>query len=87
MSLSVHHPNKDDIIIIIRKHTTSANDKYHDLLYYVARIQRRKRYAKLKWFDQHFPDHEVIVEIQTVFTRLIDLEMKGMQSKKTTALG
>ena len=31
--------------------------------YYVARIQRRKRYVKLKWFDQHFPDHEVILEI------------------------
>ena len=31
--------------------------------YYVARIQRRKRYVKLRWFDRHFPDHEVIVEI------------------------
>ena len=28
--------------------------------YYGARIQRRKRYVKLRWFD---PDHEVIVEI------------------------
>ena len=27
------------------------------------RIQRRKRYVKLRWFDRHFPDHEVIVEI------------------------
>ena len=27
------------------------------------RIQRRKRYVKLRWFDQYFPDHEVIVEI------------------------
>ena len=44
-------------------HTTSANDKYHDLPYQVAGIQRRKRYIKLSWFDQHFPDHEVIVEI------------------------
>ena len=35
-------PGKDNIIIIVRKHTTSANDKYHDLPYYVARIQRRK---------------------------------------------
>ena len=56
-------PDKDNIIIIVRKHTTPANDKYHDLPYYVARIQRRKRYAKLRWFDRHFPDHEVIVEI------------------------
>ena len=31
--------------------------------YYVSRIQRRKRYVKLRWFDRHFPDHEVIVEI------------------------
>ena len=45
------------------KHTTSANDKYHDLSYYIARIQRSKRYVKLRWFDRHFPDHEVIVEI------------------------
>ena len=27
------------------------------------RIQRRKRYVKLRWFDRHFPDHEVIAEI------------------------
>ena len=54
---------KDNIIIIVRKHTTPANDKLHDSPYYVARIQRRKRYVKLRWFDQHFPDHEVIVEI------------------------
>ena len=31
--------------------------------YYVNRIQRRNRYVKLRWFDQHCPDHEVIVEI------------------------
>ena len=54
---------KDNIIIIIRKHTTSAYDKYHDLPYCTARIQQRKRYVKLRWFDQHFPDHEVIAEI------------------------
>ena len=34
-----------------------------DLPYYIGRIQRRKRYVKLRWFDRHFPDHEVIVEI------------------------
>ena len=48
MSLSVQHPGKDDIIIIIQKHTTSVNDKYHNLPYYVAKIQRRKRYVKLR---------------------------------------
>ena len=54
---------KDNIIIIVWKHTTSAKDKYHDLPYYVARIQWHKSYVKLRWFDQHFSDHEVIVEI------------------------
>ena len=54
---------KDNIIIIVRKRTMPASGKYHDLSYYVVRIQRHKRYAKLRWFDQHFPDHEVIAEI------------------------
>ena len=57
-------PGKDNIIIV-QKHTTSVNDKYHDLPYYVARIQRRKTYVKLRCFHQHFPDHEVIVEIDS----------------------
>ena len=56
-------PDKDNIIIIVRKHTIPANDKFHDLPYYVARIQGRKIYVKLRWFDRHFPEHEVIVEI------------------------
>ena len=56
-------PGKDNIIIIVRKHTTPANDKFHDLPYYIARLQRYKRYVKLRWFDRHFPDHEIIVEI------------------------
>ena len=56
-------PGKDNIIIIARKHTMPAKDKFHDLQYYIARIQQRKRYVRLRWFDQHFPDHEDIVEI------------------------
>ena len=56
-------PSKDNIVIIVRKHTTPENDKYHNLPYYIARIQRRKRYVKLRWLEQHFPDYEVIVEI------------------------
>ena len=59
------YPGKDNIIIIVRKHTTSANDKYHDLHYYISRIQRRKRYVYLRWLSQHFPDHEVIMEIDS----------------------
>ena len=57
------NPGKDNIIIIVRKHTTSAKDKFHDPPYYVARIQQRKRYVKLRWLGQHFRDHEIIVEI------------------------
>ena len=58
-------PGKDNIAIVVRKHTTSTKDKYHDLPYYVSRMQRRKRYVKLRWFNQHFPNHEVMVEIDS----------------------
>ena len=47
----VHHardPDKGKIIIIVRKHTTPANDKFHDLPFYITRIQRSKRYVKLR---------------------------------------
>ena len=57
------NPSKDNIVIIVRKHTTPENDKYHNFLYYISRIQRRKRYVKLRWLEQHFPDHEVVDEI------------------------
>ena len=81
-------PGKDNIIILVRKHTTSVNDKYHDLPYYVARIQHGKRCVQLRWFDQHFPDHEIIVEIDNpnsihAFNRF---EEEGMQSENTTTL-
>ena len=33
-------PGKDNIIIIVRKHTTPTNDKHYDLPYYFARTQR-----------------------------------------------
>ena len=59
----VRDPGEDNIIIIVRKHTTSGDDNYHDLPYYIARIQQRKRYVKIRWFDWHFPDHEIIVDI------------------------
>ena len=59
----MRNPGKDNIITIVWKHAAPVNDKYHDLPYYIARMQRRKRYVKLRWFDWHFPDHEVIVEI------------------------
>ena len=31
-------PGKDNIIIIVQKHTTPVKAKFHDLPYYVARI-------------------------------------------------
>ena len=43
--------SKDNIVIIVRKHTTPENDKYHNFPYYISRIQRRKRYVKLRWLD------------------------------------
>ena len=60
----IRDPGKDNIIVNVRKHTTSTNYKFHDLPYYVARIQRRKKYVKLRWFDRHFPDHEIIAELE-----------------------
>ena len=62
----VRDSGKDNIIIIECKHTTPANDKFQDLPYYVARIQQRKRYITLRWFDRHFSDHEIIAEIDNL---------------------
>ena len=42
------NPSKDNIVIIVRKHTTPENDKYHNFPYYIPRIQRRKWYVKLQ---------------------------------------
>ena len=86
---NARNPGKDSIITIVRKHTTSTDDKYYDLPYYVARIQQRKRYVKIRWFDRHFPDHEVIVEIGNpssihAFNRFE--EERKIQSKNTTTL-
>ena len=51
-------------------------------------IQRCKRYVKLRWFDRHFPNHKVIVEVDNpnsihAFNRLKE---EGIQSKDTTTL-
>ena len=57
-------PGLDNIVIIVRKHTTSEEHLYFHLPNYIARIQRRKRYVKLRWLERHFPGHEVVVEIE-----------------------
>ena len=61
----VRDHGKYSIVIIVRKHTTSTSDKYLDLPYFVSRIQRCKRYVKLRWLNQHFLDHEIILEIDS----------------------
>ena len=38
---------KENIIIIVRKHKTPANDKFHDLPYYIAKIQDVKDMLKI----------------------------------------
>ena len=43
------NPGKGNIIV--GKHTTSANDSYHDLPYYVSRIQQHKNDVKLRSLD------------------------------------
>ena len=83
------NPSKDNIVLIIRKHTTPENDKYHNFLYYISRIQRRRRYVKLRWLEHHFPDHEVIVEIDNpnsihAFNRLSKTRRGTKCSKKST---
>ena len=82
------NPIKDNIVIIVRKHTTPENDKYHNFPYYISRIQRHKRYVKLRWLEQHFPDHEVIVEIDNpngihAFNKLED-HLRLSKSRKST---
>ena len=80
---------KDNILIIIRKHTNQDEDKYHNLPYYIARIQKRSRYVKLRWFQKHFPDHEIIVELDNpnsihVFNRF---EEEGHTERKYNHFG
>ena len=82
------NPSKDNIVIIVRKHTTPENDKYHNFPYYISRIQRRKRYVKLQWLERHFPDHEVTVKIDNpnsvhAFNRLED-RLRLSKSRKST---
>ena len=56
-------PGKDNIVMIIEKNTVPEEDEFYECPYYIVRIQRRFIRTKRRWFDQHFPDHEIIVEI------------------------
>lgn len=67
------------------KNTTFVTNNYHDLPYYVSRIQRCKSHVKLRWLIQDFPDHKVVVEfvIQTESMYSTGLKRKIMESKDT----
>ena len=42
---------KGNIIIIVRKDTRPANNKYHDMPYYVSSIEQCKKCVKLRWLN------------------------------------
>ena len=44
-------PGLDNIVIIVRKYTTSEEDPNFHLPYYKSKIQRRKWYVKLRWLE------------------------------------
>ena len=46
----------------MRKHTSLPTLSFM-ICHIVTKLQQRKTYVKLTWFDQHFSEHEVIVEI------------------------
>ena len=57
------NPGKHNIIIIVWKHTTPTNDNIIICHIMSRRYNDVKGIFKLRWFDRHFLDHEVIVEI------------------------
>lgn len=56
-------PGLDNVVMVVRKHTTEAEDKRYDYPYYIARIQRRAIGAKRRWFSNKFARCEEIVII------------------------
>ena len=62
---SVDHcqdPGKDNVVMIIRKHTGEEDDRC-EYPYYIARIQRRAISKKRRWLLEKFPRSEEIVVI------------------------
>ena len=57
------NPGIDNVIMIIRKHSTEGEDDLFDYPYYVARIQRRIIPTKRRWCLEKFPSSEEIVII------------------------
>ena len=67
--------------ILVKKTSSSL---YGNIQHLPTRIQLRNGYVKLRWFGRHFPDHEVIVEIDNsnsihAFHRF---EMEGHAERK-----
>ena len=55
--------SKDNVVMIVRKHTCEHEDCHSEYPYYVSRIQRRKIPAKRRWIIEQFPQSEEIVVI------------------------
>jgi len=56
-------PGKDNVTMIVRKHTTEEDDNHTKHPYYCARIQRRAIQTKRRWILEQFPRSEEIVII------------------------
>ena len=55
MSLSVQHPRKNNIVMIIGKNTTPEEDKFYEYPYYIARIQRLFTNTKIDGLKHNTP--------------------------------
>ena len=55
--------SKDNVVMIVRKHTREQDDCHFEYPYYISRIQRRKIPAKRRWIIEQFPQSEEIVVI------------------------
>ena len=77
-------PDYGEIIVIVQKHTSFVTNMYYDLPYYVSIIKRRRNtYAKLRWLNLNFLDHEVIVGLgnpNSIPAFAAGLKRKFMQS-------
>ena len=57
-------PGLDNVVMIVRKHTTEAEDRhFFNFPYYIARIQRRNLATKRRCILKKFPNSEEIVVI------------------------
>ena len=74
-----HSRDKDNVVMITRKHTCEDDDKHFEYPYYISRIQKRLITTKRRWLLEKFPRCEEIVNIDNpnsvhAFNRLEDEE-------------